>query len=179
MLGRQFLHIAYLVMIANGAAADGTATQIPSFQGRFVLNWPDTKDNKALQVFLERNEGHLVFLELEIDASVSVDQQVETMKSCRLDTDVIFKDPARLLGQRLGFPETSYDQVVCWNWLLIDSPRNSLPENGASTGLVWYNLDGFFFIRGETHGDGPQSFNLREIDADADTWARATAKSEP
>ena len=176
MSGRWLYCAVALACLADGAGGESLPVPIPSFEGRFNLNWPDTDENKALRVFLETNEGRPVFLELEIDASVSTDDQVEIMKSCRLDPDAILKDSGLLLRHRLGFPERFDDRVNCWNWLFIDSQRQSLPANGASTGIVWYNLDGFFFVRGETHGDGPQSYNLRELDADAETWARATAE---
>jgi len=176
MFGRSLYCAAALACLADGAGGESLPAPIPSFEGRLVLNWPDTDENKALRLFLETNEGRTVFLELEIDASVSTDDQVEIMKSCRLDPDAILKDSGQLLRHRLGFPERFDDRVNCWNWLFIDSERQSLPVNGASTGIVWYNLDGFFFVRGETHGDGPQSYNLREIEADAETWARATAE---
>lgn len=176
MFGRWLYCAVALACLADGAGGESLPVPVPSFEGRFNLNWPDTDENKALRVFLETNEGHPVFLELEIDASISTDDQVEIMKSCRLDPDAILKESGLLLRHRLGFPERFDDRVNCWNWLFIDSQRQSLPVNGASTGIVWYNLDGFFFVRGETHGDDPQSFNLRELDADAETWARATSE---
>ena len=176
MSGRWLSCAVALACLADGAGGESLPVPIPSFEGRFILNWPDTAENKALRAFLETNEGRPVFLELEIDASVSTEDQVEIMKSCKLDRDAVRSDSGQLLHHRLGFPERFNDQVNCWNWLFIDSQRQSLPENGASTGIVWYNLDGFFFVRGEVHGDGPQSFNLRELDADAETWSRATAE---
>jgi len=75
------------------------------------------------------------------------------------------------LNQNLGFPTNESGLLACWRWLNIESSRSTLPRNGASTGIVFYNLDGFFYVRGTVHGDNPHSFHLRELDADAATWA--------
>jgi hypothetical protein len=140
-----------------------------------MLNWPDTEANKSLRSFLEDHNGQVVFLELEIDASVSVESQSKTMQACRLDGVDRDFDGDDLLNRELGFPEAMEPgRSVCWTWLTIESDRETLPRNGASVGIVWFNLDGFFFVRNEVHGDNPPSFFLREIDADAMTWALIT-----
>jgi hypothetical protein len=179
MLRYLFLCITLPASLSASAAfTEGLPQSISSFQGHFSLNGPDTEENKSLRAFLEKHDGQVVFLELEIDASVSVESQVQTMNACRLDVMAADFDGGDLLNRDLGFPEAMGDgRSACWSWLTIESDRKMLPRNGASTGIVWYNLDGFFFVRNEVHGNNSPSFFLREIEADAATWAAVSQEN--
>jgi hypothetical protein len=176
VIQRLLMCITLLFCLSAGhAAAQDLTHGVPSFQGGLALNWPDTDGNKSLRSFLEDHDGRVVFLELEIDVSVSVESQVQTMKDCGLDVMSGDFDGRDLLNRELGFPEAiESGRATCWTWLTIESEPKSLPRNGASVGIVWFNLDGFFFVRNAVHGNNPPSFFLREIEADALTWARMT-----
>lgn len=159
-----------LVCSGFAVAADDSVARFDRFSGALLLNWPDTNENTTVLKFLENHDDKVVFLSINIDVSESVEDQTRTMSACRLDPGTV-KDGGGLLNRNLGFPTEEFGTLACWRWLYIESSRTILPRNGASTGIVFYNLDGFFFVRSTVHGDNPRSFHLRELDADAATWA--------
>ncbi|NBZ87350.1 hypothetical protein [Stagnihabitans tardus] len=145
---------------------------IAHFSGLLPLNAPDAPETAALLAFLHDNDGKLVFLDIDIDTSVSIQPQIDAMRACGLLADEEGFDAADLLNTPLGIPTLRDGQVNCWNSVTFETPRSTLPMNAASMGIVSWRQEGFFLVQGLMKGgQNPPSYHLREIAADAATWA--------
>lgn len=117
-------------------------------------------ENQSLVEFLHRNDGRIVFMNADLDATVALDEQWARVESEHIDLDRI--GGGDLNGLPIALPNK--DQRLVGVTFYFREGRVLNASHGG-TGVLMVNIAGFFDVSTTFHGGPSTAFHLKEVDA--------------
>lgn len=137
--------------------SESKANEVPTFDEQIYVT---DSGNETFIAFLDANDGRIVFLKANLDASVATQKQFEVVEEEGLDLDRI--SSGRFSGIPLPLPNEENKLVsVVFHF----SDRHVLTYSAGGTGVVTVGVTGFFEVSRTFHGGPSTAFHLKEIDA--------------
>lgn len=166
---------ALLASLFSGGLFAHDQQEITASIERFTDNIYLTQSNmgSGLKVFLERNEGKVVFIDGFLDASLSTEEQTIVEQSCELDVDAIVEQKL----ENTPVPLPYYDRLEELNcfgtYLVFDLSKETIyaPSFGG-TGVVMIRLKGFFDVFTTYHSGPSLHYHLKAIAVPLDVRLR-------
>jgi hypothetical protein len=145
--------------ISWNTSATGAAT-VPMFAEAIYITYPE---NHRFILFLEDNDGKIVFLNACLDASVALAEQLEAVEREALDLDLIAS--GRFSGVLLPLPNREGRLVTATFHFCED---HVLTSSAGGTGILTVDISGFFEVSRTFRGGPTTAFHLKEVDAPLD-----------
>jgi hypothetical protein len=134
-----------------------TVSKVPTLRETIHVTWPE---NDKIISFLENNDHRIIFLDTDIDASVSFKEQFEIVEKNRIDLHRIASGAFN--GMPLPLPNRKRDLVAVTFYFNDD---HVLRCSAGGTGIITVRITGFFEVSRTFHGGPSTDFHLKEIKA--------------
>ena len=126
----------------------------PSFQGTIYVTHPG---NEEFITFLKANDKKIVFLDADIDASVSIGEQYAIYENEKYCIDQIAS--CEFNGVAIPLPNQLKELVTLSFYFNKD---HVLTRSAGGTGIITISINGFYEVSHTIHGGPITSYHLKE-----------------
>lgn len=139
---------------------------VPTFAGEIFLT---SEGNDEFISFLDKNTKRIVFLNAIIDASVTIQSQVDFVKSENIDLDYLASGK---FSREVYFLQKNLGKLAYVAFYFLEN--HVLNSSFGGTGIIQVSINGFFEVSPSFHGGPSTVFYLKEIEASLEKTIRAT-----